>query len=112
MQRNYTNFALYTISNDKIFSDEKYWIEHISRTSNVAEMLKVIIYFKKNFLSDFKNQFGLAQNYQALVNLPDSNETYQWLMQHSDSVKVIKPREVREKLKKRLQKALENLKVA
>lgn len=98
-------------------------------TSDVAEMISVTIQFKPEFCYDLMTRFDFSLKYsrvpshdktskkvpdllQTTIKLPDSDGTYQWLMQHSDSLKVIAPQSVRLNLKSRPERALAALNAA
>ena len=126
-----SDYIRYVLKSEQTFSPEKYLMTHFNMTSDVSEMIDVTIQFKRDFCYDLTMKFGTSLKYspvqniqrqnvserkkpdlfqfQTIINVPDSNETYQWFMQHSDSIRVIGPHSVRQKLKKRLQRTLEML---
>lgn len=114
------HFPLSLIGNLKILDEN---IISPAPSEAALPTLKITIYFKKNFLYDLTKQFGARQKYspipnrradevmdfQAVLNVADANDLYQWFLQNSDSVKIISPQRVRENLRAHLKKAWLNL---
>ena len=47
--------------------------------------------------------------WQTIMTVQDNDGLYQWLLRYSDKVKVISPKKIRDKLRQRLNAALDNL---
>ena len=111
-----------------IFSWFQYQAEHFNMTTDNAKMLTFTVYFKKEFLPEFRARFGDEfkhspapvsnrsetdkMDFQAILTLPETEGLYQLLMQYSNELTVVSPQSVRDNLIERYQKALCNLKAA
>ena len=104
----------------KNFSLDRYMREHIYMATNTAPTVDVRIEFDEDFLETVLTQLTLKQiiepsvindkKFQTVMTVQDNDGLYQWLMRYSDKVTVIEPEHVRDELRKRLNKALKNLK--
>lgn len=104
----------------KNFSLDRYMREHVYMVSDNAPMVDVTITFDKDFLETVLTQLTLRQiveplprddkKLQTIMTVQDNDGLYQWLMRYSDKVTVLGPQKVRDELRKRLHKALTNLK--
>ena len=103
----------------KNFSLDRYMREHIYMVIDTSPTVDVTIEFDKDFLETVLIQLTLKQivepsannneKFQTIMTVQDNDGLYQWLMRYSDKVTVLGPKEVRDKLRKRLNKALANL---
>lgn len=104
----------------KNFSLDRYMREHVYLVSDNSPMVDVTITFDKDFLETLLTQLTLKQiveplprddkKLQTIMTVQDNDGLYQWLMRYSDKVTVLSPQKVRDELRKRLHKALTNLK--
>lgn len=103
----------------KNFSLDRYMREHIYMTTNSASTVDVTIAFDEDFLETILTQLALKQKveppanndkrYRTIMTVQDNDGLYQWLMRYSDKVTVLGPKKIKEKLRKKFEKALENL---
>ena len=103
----------------KNFSLDRYMREHIYMVTNNAPTVDVMIEFNEDFVETILSQLTLKQKIQPPVNndkkwwtimtVQDNDGLYQWLMRYSDKVTVLGPQKVKNKLRKKLEQALENL---
>ena len=94
--------------------------EHIYMVTDTSPTVDVTIEFEKDFLETVLTQLTFKQivepsandveKFQTIMTVQDNDGLYQWLMRYSDKVTVLGPKEVRDKLRKRLNQALANLK--
>ena len=104
----------------KNFSLDRYMREHIYMVSDNSPTVDVTITFDKDFLETVLTQLTLKQiveplprdekKLQTTMTVQDNDGLYQWLMRYSEKVTVLGPQKVRDELRKRLHKALTNLK--
>ena len=104
----------------KNFSLDRYMREHIYMVTDTSPTVDVTIEFEKDFLETVLTQLTFKQivepsandveKFQTIMTVQDNDGLYQWLMRYSDKVTVLGPKEVRDKLRKRLNQALANLK--
>ena len=102
------------------FSLDRYMREHIYMVTNNSPTVDVRIEFDEDFLETVLTQLTLKQiveksvindkKFQTIMTVQDNDGLYQWLMRYSDKVTVIEPEHVCNELRKRLKKALKNLK--
>ena len=103
----------------KNFSLDRYMREHIYMVTNNAPTVDVMIEFDEDFLETVLTQLTLKQKiappvnndkkYRTMITVQDNNGLYQWLMRYSDKITVLSPQKVKDKLRKKFEKALENL---
>ena len=103
----------------KNFSLDRYMREHIYMTTNNAPTVDVMIEFDEDFLETVLTQLTLKQTiappanndktWRTTMTVQDNDGLYQWLMRYSDKVNVLSPQKVKDKLRKKLKTALENL---
>ena len=103
----------------KNFSLDRYMREHIYMTTNNAPTVDVMIEFDEDFLETVLTQLTLKQKieppanndkkWRTIMTVQDNDGLYQWLMRYSDKVTVLSPQKVKDKLRKKLEKALKNL---
>lgn len=103
----------------KNFSLDRYMREHIYMVTNNLPTVDVTIEFDKDFLETIFTQLTSKQKvtpsandngkWQTIMTVQDNDGLYQWLMRYSDKVKVISPKKIRDKLRQRLNSALDNL---
>ena len=106
-------------SSFKNFSLDRYMREHIYMVTNNASTVDVTIEFDEDFLETILTQLTLKQKfeppanndkkYRTIMTVQDNDGLYQWLMRYSDKVTVLSPQKVKDKLRKKLEQALENL---
>lgn len=103
----------------KNFSLDRYMREHIYMVTNNLPTVDVTIEFDKDFLETIFTQLTSKQKvtpsandngkWQTIMTVQDNDGLYQWLLRYSDKVKVISPKKIRDKLRQRLNSALDNL---
>ncbi len=103
----------------KNFSLDRYMREHIYMVTNDSPTVDVTIEFDKDFLETIFTQLTSKQKvtpsannkgkWQTIMTVQDNDGLYQWLLRYSDKVKVISPKKIRDKLRQRLNAALDNL---
>ena len=119
-------YLKFDTASNPIFSWIRYQNQHFNMTTDNSKNLTFTVYFKKEFLPEFISLFGDRfkhepvpkrsetdeWDFQAKLNLPETEGLYQLLMQYSNELTVVSPNPVRDNLIERYQKALRNLKVA
>lgn len=103
----------------KNFSLDRYMREHIYMVTNNAPTVDVTIEFDEDFVETILTQLTLKQRVDPPVNddkkwrttmtVQDNEGLYQCLMRYSDNVTVLSPQKVKDKLRKKLEKALKDL---
>ena len=103
----------------KNFSLDRYMREHIYMISNNAPTVDVTIEFDNDFLETIFTQLTFKQKvapsatnngkWQTIMTVQVNDGLYQWLMRYSDKVKVLGPKKIRNKLRKKFEVALSKL---